>query len=160
MSGLVVLTFKEGLLSRVAHDLKLTAERVAVSRSGDALTVTVAADSLRVRCAMRDGAEDHRALSAGNRREIEAIITERILDAARFPAVVYTGRIRDGSVEGTLTVRGVSQPLVLPWRVSGAEVTGEITLDQRRFGIQPYRAMMGAIKLRPELKVSWRLPAP
>lgn len=156
MTELTVLTFKEGLLSRVAHDLKLVTEQVEVHRSGEAVTVSIAADSFRVRCAMKRGREDHRALSASQREEIEVIIAETILDAARHPTVRFSGEIRDEVLSGTLTVRGVSQPVSLPWRITGGEAIGEITLDQRRFGITPYRAMMGALKLKPELRVSWR----
>jgi hypothetical protein len=46
---------------------------------------------------------------------------------------------------------GVSQSVVLPW----LDGHGEVLLDQRRFGISPYRAMMGALKLKPQLKIVW-----
>ena len=157
MTELLVFTFKEGLLSRVAHDLKIVVEKVEVVRNGGSLTVTIAANSLRVRCAMRGGREDHNALSASNRREIEGIIAEKILESTRHPTVCYTGEIRGNAVIGTLTMRGIKQPVVLPWKASGASIIGEVTLDQRRFGIQPYRAMMGTLKLKPELKVAWRV---
>jgi len=153
MTELLVFTFKEGLLSRVAHDLKLAAMQVRILLDADRVEVWVAADSLRVRCAMKNGREDHRALSASNRREIETIICEQILHAHRHPTIHYSGVIRGDSVVGMLTLCGVSQSVVLPWR-SGH---GEITLDQRLFGITPYRAMMGALKLKPELKVAWRV---
>ena len=153
MTELLVFTFKEGLLSRVAHDLKLAVEEVRLSLEADRIEVWMAADSLRVRCAMKNGREDHRALSASNRREIETIISEQILHTRRHPTIHYSGVIQEDSVVGTLTLCGVSQSVVLPWRAGH----GEITLDQRRFGIMPYRAMMGALKLKPELKVAWRV---
>ena len=158
MTELLVFTFKDGLLSRVAHDLKIEAEQVTVARDGASLTVTALARSLKVRCAMRRGREDHRALSASQRGEIESLIYETILDAERHPEIRFSGTIQGASVSGVLTIRGTSQALVLPWNPSRGAITGEITIDQRRFGISPYRAMMGAIKLKPTLKIVWRTP--
>jgi hypothetical protein len=158
MTELLVFTFKDGLLSRVAHDLKIEAERVTVARDGASLTVTAPACGLKVRCAMKKGREDHRALSASQRGEIESLIYEKILDVERHPEIHFTGKIQGASVSGVLTIRGASQALTLPWNSSGGAITGEITIDQRRFGISPYRAMMGAIKLKPTLKIVWRTP--
>ena len=158
MTELLVFTFKAGLLSRVAHDLKIEAERVTVARDGASLTVTAPACGLKVRCAMKKGREDHRALSASQRGEIESLIYEKILDVERHPEIHFTGKIQGASVSGVLTIRGATQALTLPWTSSGGAFTGEITIDQRRFGISPYRAMMGAIKLKPTLKIVWRTP--
>jgi polyisoprenoid-binding protein YceI len=151
MTELLVYTFKQGLLSRVAHDLKLVAEQVEVSQEGGRVEVWVAADSLRVRCAMKNGREDHRALSEDNRLEIENLISQKILRVEHHPHIRYSGVVRGEQAVGTLTMCGVSQPLVLPW----LDGHGEVLLDQRRFGISPYRAMMGALKLKPQLKIVW-----
>ena len=153
MNELLVFTFKDGLLSRVAHDLKLSFGEVEVTQEGEQLEVWVEANSLRVCCAMRNGQEDHRALSAANREEIETIIAEQILQVHRHPGIRYSGTIRGAQAVGILTMCGVSLSLVLPWR----DGCGEIMLDQRRLGIAPYRAMMGTLKLKPELKVTWRV---
>ena len=34
-------------------------------------------------------------------------------------------------------------------------MTGEVTLAQTRFGIKPYKAPLGVIKVKDELKVLW-----
>ena len=159
MTELTVFTFKEGLLSRVAHDLKIAVDRAEVVREADQLTVRVDATSLRVCCAMKKGAEDHRALSKGNRAEIERIIRADVLHTRQHSTIEYRGTIEGSRVVGTLTLCGVSQPVSLPWRAHDGVITGEITLDQRRFNIQPYRAMMGALKLKPDFKVTWKMRA-
>lgn len=153
VTELLVFTFKEGLLSKVAHDLKLVVEQVRVSQESEQLEVWVAADSLRVRCAMKNGREDYQALSVKNRREIETIICEKILRVRHYPMIHYSGVIRGERAVGTLTMCGVSRSVVLPWR----DGVGELTLDQRHFGITPYRAVMGALRLKPVLKVAWRV---
>lgn len=159
MTELVVFTFKDGLLSRVAHDLKLTVQDPEVVRAGARLSVTVAVTSLRVSCAMKRGREDHRALSAKDRAEIERTIAAEVLHSDRHPLIRYEGEIVGQQIVGHLTLRGVTRSLTLPWQQQGSAMVGEVRIDQRDFGITPYRAMMGTLKLKPALTVAWRLPA-
>ena len=55
---LVVFTKKEGLLSKVAHDLRLSLARFEISRDGDTVRGRFWPDTLTVDGAMRDGRLD------------------------------------------------------------------------------------------------------
>lgn len=140
-----VMTFKEGLLSRVAHDLKLRTE----ARVDDGVAV-IDASALRVVCAMKKGKEAPRTLSDKDRRSIEQSMRDDVLHTKRFPEIRFEADEDAGDrVTGTLSLHGVSKPVTLRFRSGVAR----IQLDQRDFGITPFTAMMGALKVQPTIEV-------
>jgi polyisoprenoid-binding protein YceI len=169
-----VLTFKEGALSALAHDLELKVSRLTleIEPAGDAeyqLVARVAADSLVVLHAMKDGRPTDQ-LSASDRRKIEKTITSDVLDVRRHPEIRYEATATplatgDGSgdafaLTGELTLQGKRRPLAAVARLHQGRMRAEVTLHQPDFGIQPFRALLGALKLRPEVKVRISLPWP
>ncbi len=162
---MTVYTYKEGLLSRVAHDLKLAVTRFEIVLDGDAVRATFDPKSLKVRAVMKGDAEEPGALSARDREEIEANIRGPVLHVDRFPEIRFEGRVRrlpeagrDGEVEGRLTLCGVTRTLSLPVSRRPPDLVAEVRLDQRDYGIEPFRALMGALKIRPDVDVRVRLP--
>lgn len=142
-----VRTFKEGLLSRVAHDLKLEVGSVEV---GDDWSARIDPASLRVVCAMKKGTPDLRALSDRDKRSIEGSLRDDVLHVARHPEIRFrpTSVERD-RVQGELLLHGVRRPLELQFR-SGQAV---VRLHQPDFGIRPFSAMMGTLKVQPTVEV-------
>jgi polyisoprenoid-binding protein YceI len=160
----LVFTYKAGLLAGVAHDLKLRVERFEVAVDEQGIRARFDATSLRVACAQVGGKDDPRALSDRDRREIEATIVRDVLHARTHPAIEFrsppvapSGELR---IEGTLSIRGRERPLVLEPRREGDRAVIETTLDQTAFGIRPYTAMLGALRIRPELRVRITTPWP
>jgi hypothetical protein len=45
-------------------------------------------------------------------------------------------------------------------RRSGARLSGEVVIHQPDFGIEPYRALGGALRVRPDVSVEFDLPDP
>jgi len=159
-----VYTYKEGLLSAVAHDLKLRVTRFTVDIEGDSVRAECAADSLRVLHAIRDGRDDPAALSLADRQKIESNIVEEVLSARRFPQIRFVGRsVKSATgglrVEGELSLHGKSRALSLPVDTSGERWTAEVVLSQPDFGIKPYSAMLGTLRIRPDVRVVVSLPA-
>lgn len=158
-------TEKEGLLSRAAHDLCIRAEaaRLTLDEAG-ALEVEVPVSSLKVQGQVKRG--QVKALSSKDHAEIEKNFSgAAVFDAKRFPHVTYRGTCTlsgsRASVSGELELKGQRRPLALEgtWKVEGQEavVSGEVTLRQSDWGIAPYSAMLGAIKVKDSLRVSWSL---
>lgn len=154
-----VITRREGVLSAVGHDLRIRATRSSwtVDAVRGALEGAVDARALRVQCAL-EGDRDHEgALSAGDKEKIERSMRDEVLDAGRHPEVkVRATFTRDGdraTVEGFVTVRGVERPFRASARREGGRWRAEATLDQTAFGITPYRAMMGALKVSRDVAV-------
>lgn len=142
-----VYTWREGLLARVGHDLRLSAP-VVVTREGEVVVATVEAASLRVDGAMKDGRLVE--VSAGDRADIEKALRDDVLEVARHPRIRWRGGM-DG--QGTLDLRGRSVRLVLPVKVEGSRVRGEVEFAPSLWGIKPFRALLGALKLQDRVRV-------
>jgi polyisoprenoid-binding protein YceI len=166
--ALTVFTFKEGFLSPVAHDLELQVQRFAVEidEAKGEVDVRIDASSLLVRGAVRNGRLDTQALSQADRRTIAETIRKDVLKAGRHPEIRYTGRLRGPAghrleLAGSLTLVGVTRPLSVSAERhgrSGEHCEGEVVLHQPDFGIRPYSAMLGALKIRPDVFVRFSLP--
>jgi hypothetical protein len=168
-SECLVLTFKEGLLSKVAHDLKLRVGVFSVDveqAPGRALQLRARfeAPSLKVVCAMKGGQEAPASLTAKDREEIDRSIAEQVLQAGRHPEIRFESRsvTAEGGgfkVEGTLTLHGVSRPLGFRVNSAKGRHTAEVPLEQTDFGIKPYRALMGTLKIKSGVVVRISVPA-
>jgi YceI-like protein len=160
----LVFTYKAGLLAGVAHDLKLRVERFEIALDEQGIRARFEANSLRVVCAQVGGKDDPGALSDRDRREIEATIARDVLDARRHPVIEFQSSPIAPSVgpeiQGTLRIRGREQPLLLEARRDGERAVIETMLDQTAFGIRPYTAMLGALRIRPEVRVRITTPWP
>jgi polyisoprenoid-binding protein YceI len=160
---LLVFTEKEGLLSPIAHDLKLrvTAFSLDVDGAAGRLTGRVDASSLRVVCAMKAGAEDPRALSDKDKRDIEGNIRKDVLDAGRHPEISLeaSSAPSGGRANIRLTVRGRSRDVSLAVRREGERMIAEGVLHQPDFGIKPYSAMLGTLKVKADVRVVASWPA-
>lgn len=162
-----VLTFKEGMLSAIAHDLELEVTRWSLTiEGGHLLSARFEAGSLRVLHAMHDGKPTSQ-LSASDRAKIEKTLREEVLGSARHPEITFSGEgTAEGegfAIRGTLTLCGKARPLTAQARPSGDRLVAEATVNQPDFGIRPYSAMLGALKVRPQVivrvSVPWPLPA-
>ena len=155
-----VYTFREGLLSSVGHDLKLRAAGVQleVDEAAPAVRVRVDPSSLRVVCAMRGGQPAPGLLSEADQADIERHVRLEVLEAERYPTLRFDSTaIEGGQVTGQLTVHGVTRTLRFPFTEEAGARVAEVRLDQREWGIRPYRAMLGALKVKPEVRVHVRL---
>lgn len=159
-----VFTFKHGLLSGVAHDLELALDRFRIDWTLEHVSATFDTSSLRVLHAVASGRPAPDALSARDRLKIERTIADEVLHTskhpeARFESSAVSADGDDFVVRGTLALAGGRQELVARVHREPAAYITELTFDQRSFGIVPYSAMLGALKLEPEVRVRVRVPA-
>jgi hypothetical protein len=161
----LIFTFKEGLFSAVAHDLKLRVDEfeVAIDEPTRSVAAIFNADSLRVIAAMRDGNEDPAALSEENRHQIELNIRLDVLESRQFPDIVFVSESVDEKdkgyiVRGELALHGVTQRITFPVTRRSDALLAEVHVYQPDYGIVPYSAMMGAIRVRPTVNVRLTVP--
>ncbi|GAC1339586.1 MAG: hypothetical protein NVSMB23_08810 [Myxococcales bacterium] len=160
-----VFTEKAGLLSAVAHDLKLRVGKFAIEVGENAVQARFDAASLRVVCAMSGGREDPAALSERDRRDIEATIARTVLDAPGHPFITFrssavTPETNGYRVAGLLAIRGRERTIGVAARREGDRAVVEARLHQPEFGIKPYTAMLGALKIKPDVLVRLVVPWP
>lgn len=152
-----VFTFKEGLLARLAHDLRISVTRFELRFEQGRVDARFDAGSLSVDGVARGERVDHTGLSADDKAKIEATIRNEILDAARYPEVKLTGLIRRDdrslTVDAELHLHGHSQGLRLPIRSEPQGTFVEVELKPSRFGIPPYKAVAGAIRLQDRIVI-------
>lgn len=166
---LFVFTFKEGLLSKVAHDLKIKAKSLDVSVDGDHVHASIDPQGLEIVCARKDGRDAHGTLSGGDKRKIIKSMHEDVLHSKRHPAVTFHGTIesreKDGfeitalSVQGELSLHGATKPLTLSFAREGSRMVAKATLHQPDFGIKPFEAMFGTLKVKAGIEVQISAPA-
>jgi hypothetical protein len=156
-----VFTFREGVLAAVGHDLKLRVQRFEIEVERSRVSARFDAASLRVVAAMRSGKEDAGALSDRDRQEIERNVAREVLEAHRFPEVSFAStQVLPGRIRGTLSLHGREQAGEFPFEEISRRCVARIDLDVRQFGIRPYTAMLGALRVAPIVHVVVSTPAP
>jgi polyisoprenoid-binding protein YceI len=103
-------------------------------------------------------------VSDSNRKEIERN-AEKTLEPRKYPKIQFrsVSVARDGNrarIEGDLTLHGVTQQISLDAHDDGQRWNAKVVLDQRKFGIKPFSAMFGALKIKPNVEVNISVPHP
>ncbi|MFZ5481702.1 MAG: YceI family protein [Myxococcota bacterium] len=154
-----VFTFKErALLSPIAHDLRLVLEKYEVTFEGARVRVVCHAQSLRVDGAVKEGRIE--PMSEKDRREIDRNARETVLKAGRFPLIRFEGVREEGAVVGELELNGVKRPIRIAYTVEGDAALGQVEIAPSRWGIQPYKALLGALRLQDRVIVRFDVPLP
>ena len=133
-----VYTFKEGLLGRVAHDLRLSVGSFSIE-GADAEKVEARFDiaSFKVDGAMRDGRLDDSALDDGDKREILDNVRNKILHADRPLRFEGQAERRDDGgyrVQGELEMAGRDAGSRAVARQAGRSPAGSRSSSRRRAG--------------------------
>lgn len=162
----LVLTHKEGVLSALAHDLRIRVTRFAVEVDEDQWRVEGRFDagSLQVVCAMRGGVDALEDLASTDKRRIEESIVREVLEAGRYPEIrfVSTSATACGdelAVTGLLALHGRARELVVDVRRSEGAWVAVANVHQPDFGIRPYSALLGTLRVRPDVAVRFVVPA-
>jgi polyisoprenoid-binding protein YceI len=160
-------TTRVGPAARVGHDLLLAVN----AWSGE---LTVGADHEDLRLALRldlrslevvAGTGGVTALSSDDRRDISRNAL-RLMEVGPYPTATFsaTGPAATeagGRLQGTLTLRGRSGPVQLVVEQVGPRAwRGTATVRQSAFGIKPYSAFFGALRLADPVVVEAELALP
>jgi len=169
-SRFTMQAFAEGLLSAFGHNPKLNAREF----SGEVLIEGDKVESASLHFLVKTGslhvADD---VSEKDRLEIERSTRDDVLEAARYPEIVYQGkvvsadRIYEGfyrvKIEGELSLHGIkrSQPLDFQVRVSEDTIRaeGEATLNQSDFEIKKVSVAGGTLRVKDEVKLTFLMVA-
>jgi polyisoprenoid-binding protein YceI len=152
-----VFTFREGLLARLAHDLRLRVQAFEITLHRGEVSGWFEAASLRVDGVVEDERVDPDRLSAEDKAKIEQTLQAELLHVSSHPRVELHGVLRPaaspGVLAGTLRLHGVEQPVEIPLAAVGGTLRAELSIAPSRFGIKPYRALGGAIRLQDRVLI-------
>jgi polyisoprenoid-binding protein YceI len=155
---LLVHTRRQGAVAKAGHDLEMVVTAwTATLEVGEAPSLTLSADSSSLR--VREGRGGMKALDEGDKENIRQTIDDEVLKrtAIEFRSSAVEGTA-DGDhlrVYGELELMGRSRPLEFDLEVGdGNRLTGRAALKQTDFGMKPYTALFGALKVSDEVVIT------
>ncbi len=154
-----VYTFKEGLLSSVAHDLRLSLERFEVIRDGGQVRGCFWGESLVVDGVVREGKLQREALNFMERRQIRKTLRKEVLRTHIYPVARFLGTLSENQIEGELTLNDTQKTICFEVEDGQGKVAGQVELEPSRWGITPYSALLGAIRLQDRVKIEFCVEA-
>jgi hypothetical protein len=153
-----VHTFREGVAQKVGHDLILEvgswSATLDVSADGSVTAISLEADPTSLQ--VIDGMHGLKPLSDKDRGDIRGNIDEKVLrrHPIGFRSSAVTASGSELTVAGELTLGGTTKPATLPVALGAdGHLTATLPVVQSEFGIKPFRAMMGALKVRDSVEV-------
>ena len=165
---LLLKTGRTGLGRRAGHDLTLEATRwqadavVNTENPGQSsVTLTIEVDSLEV----REGTGGLKPLTDADRADIKTTIGGKILRTAEHPAITFSSSRVSGTgdgfqISGDLTIMGQARPVTVSGGIDAGRIRGHATVTQSQWGIKPYSAFAGALRLADNVTVEFDLAAP
>jgi polyisoprenoid-binding protein YceI len=162
---LTIRTGRAGAAAKVGHDLTIEVSSwSATLRTGESdgrIELALEADSRSLR--VLEGTGGIKGLSDDDKASIERTIDKDVLKGARieFRSTEITQRDDRLSVTGELQLGGGRHPLSFELAlVAGGRLAGAVTVRQSDFGIRPYSAMLGALRVADDVQVLVDAPAP
>lgn len=154
-------TAREGVAGLLGHDLTLevTSWSATVTIADDPAECAVQATIDLGTITVVSGTGGAKPLSDKDRREIVKNALKS-LEVTKYPRAEFTSTSISGSwesgatVEGTLQLHGSTQPITAKVTVDGNELALRATIVQTQFGIKPYSAMLGALKLADPVELT------
>ncbi|MGC9542515.1 YceI family protein [Streptomyces sp. UG1] len=164
---LLIRTGRAGLGRRAGHDLTIEATRwsgeaIVAVRDPDrsSVSVTVETGSLEV----REGAGGLKALTDTDRAEIKRTLADKaLLHIAEHPTITFrstgiTGTPQSFEITGELTIKGQTHWVTVQGKGSDAgPLRGWATVTQSTWGIKPYTAFLGALRLADDVRVEFEV---
>jgi polyisoprenoid-binding protein YceI len=154
-ASLRIRTGRTGGAAKAGHDLLIEVESWQATldlESQPALTLTADSRSLRV----LEGTGGLKSLSEGDKADIKKTIDKEVLKGCEIAfRSSQVERRPDGgmSVTGELELGGRTGPMVFELAARDGRMSGEATVRQTDFGIKPYSALFGALKVADEVQV-------
>ena len=151
---LSVRTSRTGTVAKAGHDLLIHVTKWSGTlETGDAPRVALDADATSLK--VREGTGGLKGLDDGDLANIEQTIDDEVLKrqdiAFRSTRVQETA---DGlSVTGDLTLRGTTRPVAFDLVLADGRVRGTAVVKQTEWGMKPYTALFGALKVADEVRV-------
>jgi polyisoprenoid-binding protein YceI len=148
---LSVRTGRTGAVAKAGHDLRLEVTRWEATIDGAHVELTADGTSLKV----REGTGGMKALDDGDMANIETTIDDEVLKRETITFRSTDVAERDGglSVTGDLTLLGATRPIAFDVAVADGTLTAVAVVKQTDFGIKPYSALFGTLKVADEVRV-------
>lgn len=151
---LTVNTRRGGAAAKAGHDLVI--EVTSWQGTLDESTVTLSADARSMR--VREGSGGMTSLGDDDKANIEKTIDDEVLKGTtiefRSDSVRSSPEGDRLTVSGELELAGRTAPITFELSVDGSHLSGSATVKQTDWGIKPYSALFGTLKVLDEVQVA------
>ena len=112
---------------------------------------------------MKDGQQNYDALKEKDKADIEEATFKDVLHPSKDPAINFRStdiQEKGGTyhVKGALTLHGVTRPVEIHAKTTTRkDLKGRDTISQKDFGIKPYKALLGTLKVKNEVDIAFDL---
>lgn len=161
---LVVKIYREGMAKKAGHDLIIDVKNwkasatIGENPAESKFTATADVGSFTV----REGVGGVKPLSEGDKADIKKNITQKILTS---PEISFTSNAVQpngdaATISGDLKIMGKTNPVSVKLASSGGKVKGNFSVVQSNWGIKPFQAMMGALKVKDQVDIELEATLP
>ena len=169
-SRFTVRAFASGMLAAMGHNPTVGICDFSGEMSFDPEKAEAGSFRLGVKAASLSIQDD---VSEKDRREMERLMNQEVLEAAKFPEIRYEASditvmrvsemLYSAALNGELTLHGVTRRQPINARVtllgSMLRASGDFTLDQTDYNIKLVSVAGGVLKVKDELKFSFEIVA-
>jgi polyisoprenoid-binding protein YceI len=150
---LSVHTQRGGAAAKAGHDLELHVTRWEAALDLDAGTAELSADGSSLRVEKGEGGMQK--LGDEDKDNILKTIDDEVLATRNitFRSAAVTGENGRYRVDGELELAGKTQPLSFDLTVADDAVSGTATVAQTRWGMKPFSALFGTLKVLDDVEV-------
>ncbi len=151
---LAVRTGRTGTVAKAGHDLLIhVTDWRGTLVVGEEPSVALDADATSLK--VREGTGGMMALDDGDRTNIQQTIDDEVLK--RQDISFRSTRVEETagglSVSGDLTLRGATRPIAFDLELQDGRVRGTAVVKQTEWGMKPYTALFGALKVADDVRV-------
>jgi YceI-like domain len=150
---LSVHTKRGGAAAKAGHDLELHVTSWEATLDLDAGTAELSADGSSLR--VQKGTGGMMELGEEDKDNIHKTIDDEVLEKRNitFRSTSIEGDGGHYRVDGELALAGQTQPVSFDLTVDGAAVSGRATVTQTRWGMKPFSALFGTLKVLDDVEV-------
>ena len=157
-SRVLVMVYKTGLFSALAHDHRIEAPIGSGSVDlGEYPSVQLRFEARHLRVLDPE-------VPGNTRQEIQqTMLGPKVLDAERYPEIHFvskrvtsTGQ-QSWRVDGNLTLHGQTHPVTLDVTETAGVYQGSVEIQQRDFGITPIRIAGGTVKVKDTVRIRFEI---
>ena len=156
---------REGMAKKMGHDLRLEVADWSADVTVDAdnpanssMTVKASTRSLQV----VEWFGGVKPMTDGDKKDIKKNIDEKCIKDGNvsFRSTSVNPRGNGALVSGDLTINGSTQPAQFDIQVDSGLVKSVATIAQSHFGIKPFSAFMGALKVKDAVDIEFEAKLP
>lgn len=155
-SVMTIRVFRSGIFSAFAHNHEIEARGVEGQvRTAENQQVSLRIDARKIKVLDPKMSPDDRA------KVQQTMEGPEVLDVTRFPEIRFESTSVTAKapnrweVAGNLTLHGQTRPVTVEVTGNGTRYSGQATVRQRHFGIEPVSLFGGTVKVKDEVKIEF-----